>query len=104
LRRGTTLAAAQLTRGLREMGAAQNIPFDAVTLHVADTNAPRLERLMVWSSLGAVLLRQEGRTILKLTAPILRRWQIRFDKILRNFVEKHPGHLPEALLCVGKLR
>ena len=23
------------------------------------------------------------------------------DKVLRNYIEKHPGHLPEALLCVG---
>ena len=23
------------------------------------------------------------------------------DKVLRNYIEKHPGHLPEALLCEG---
>ena len=22
-------------------------------------------------------------------------------KVLRNYIEKHPGHLPEALLCEG---
>ena len=32
---------------------------------------------------------------------ILLKRQIPPTKILRNYIEKHPGHLPEALLCEG---
>ncbi|MBA3607143.1 MAG: SDR family NAD(P)-dependent oxidoreductase, partial [Chthoniobacterales bacterium] len=92
------LAAAQLARGLHDMGVAPKTSFDSETLKVAAPMRPAFERLTT----GLVrhgLLRdtKEG-------------WQptARFTraadsagKILRNFIEAHPGHLPEALLCEG---
>ena len=33
--------------------------------------------------------------------PVLLKRQIPPDEALRHFIEKHPGHLPEALLCEG---
>ena len=32
---------------------------------------------------------------------ILRKRRIRPENVLRDYIEKHPGHLPEALLCEG---
>ncbi|MDQ3116855.1 MAG: acyltransferase domain-containing protein, partial [Verrucomicrobiota bacterium] len=92
------LAAAQLARGLREMGVAPKATFDADSLRVATPMRPAFERLTA----GLVrhgLLRETKKG-----------WQQteRFTraadsagKILRNFIEAHPGHLPEALLCEG---
>ena len=56
------LAAAQLARGLREMGVTPNTPFDAATLQVAAPMRPVFERLMA----GLVrhgLLRKKKRAI-----------------------------------------
>jgi acyl transferase domain-containing protein/NADPH:quinone reductase-like Zn-dependent oxidoreductase/SAM-dependent methyltransferase/acyl carrier protein len=92
------LAAAQLARGLQEMGANPNTPFDAATLQVATPMQPAFERLM------AGLVRRG----------LLRKKEAGFEptddfaqaagsagKILRDFIQAHPGHLPEALLCEG---
>jgi acyl transferase domain-containing protein/NADPH:quinone reductase-like Zn-dependent oxidoreductase/SAM-dependent methyltransferase/acyl carrier protein len=92
------LAAAQLTRGVREMGVTPNIPFDAATLHVAAPMRPVFERLMA-GLVGRGLLRKKGGQ-LEVT-PNFAQSADSADKVLRNFLEKHPGHLPEALLCAG---
>ena len=62
LRAVDDLAAAQLTRGLREMGVTPDVPFDAATLHVATPMRPVFERLMA-GLVGRGLLRENGRTI-----------------------------------------
>jgi acyl transferase domain-containing protein/acyl carrier protein/phospholipid N-methyltransferase len=92
------LAAAQLTRGLREMGVTPNIPFDAATLRVAAAMRPVFERLMA-GLVGRGLLRKNDAQF-ELT-PDFGQAASSADKALRNYIEKHPGHLPEALLCVG---
>ncbi|MEY2531667.1 MAG: hypothetical protein QOI96_1752, partial [Verrucomicrobiota bacterium] len=92
------LAAAQLTRGLREMGVTPNVPFDAATLHVATPMRPVFERLMA-DLVRRGLLRKKGGQF-GLTSDFAQAADSA-DRVLRNFIEKHPGHLPEALLCVG---
>ncbi len=92
------LAAAQLTRGLREMGVTSGVPFDAATLHVATPMRPVFERLMA-SLVGRGLLRENSGRFEP--TPDFVQAAESADKVLRNFIEKHPGHLPEALLCVG---
>ncbi|MEO5753212.1 MAG: SDR family NAD(P)-dependent oxidoreductase [Chthoniobacterales bacterium] len=92
------LAAAQLARGLREMGVAPKTTFDADSLRVAAPMRPAFERL------AAGLVRHG------LLRETRKGWQpaARFAKVadsagktLRNYIEAHPGHLPEALLCEG---
>jgi acyl transferase domain-containing protein/acyl carrier protein len=92
------LAAAQLTRGLREMGVTPNIPFDASTLHVATPMRPVFERLMAGLVGRGLLRKEEGRFA---PTPDFARAADSADTVLRDYIEKHPGHLPEALLCVG---
>ena len=92
------LAAAQLTRGLREMGVTPNIPFDAATLHVAAPMRPVFERLMAGLVGRGLLRKEDGRFE---PTPDFAQAADSADKVLRNYIEKHPGHLPEALLCVG---
>jgi acyl transferase domain-containing protein/NADPH:quinone reductase-like Zn-dependent oxidoreductase/SAM-dependent methyltransferase/acyl carrier protein len=92
------LAAAQLTRGLREMGVTPNIPFDAATLHVATPMRPVFERLMAGLVRRGLLRKKGGGFGL---TPDFAQAADSADKVLRNFIKKHPGHLSEALLCVG---
>ncbi|MGI8890521.1 MAG: SDR family NAD(P)-dependent oxidoreductase, partial [Chthoniobacterales bacterium] len=92
------LAASQLARGLRDMGVAPKASFDSDSLRVALPMRPAFKRL------AAGLVRQG------LLRENKKGWQptARFTKtadsaakILRHFIETHPGHLPEALLCEG---
>ncbi|PYJ07627.1 MAG: beta-ketoacyl synthase, partial [Verrucomicrobia bacterium] len=92
------LAATQLTRGLREMGVTPNIPFDAASLHVATPMRPVFERLMATLVERGLLRKNGGRFE---PAPDFAQAADSADKVLRNYIEKHPGHLPEALLSLG---
>jgi acyl transferase domain-containing protein/acyl carrier protein len=92
------LAAAQLARGLEEMGVTVNLPFDEATLQVATAMQPVFERLMAGLVRHGVLRRKEMGFE---AAPDFAQTADSAEKVLRNFIEKHPGHLPEALLCVG---
>jgi acyl transferase domain-containing protein/NADPH:quinone reductase-like Zn-dependent oxidoreductase/acyl carrier protein len=92
------LAAAQLARGLREMGVSGNVPFDAATLHVATPMRPVFERLMSGLVRRGLLRKKEAgfeptSDFAEVAASA--------EKVLRHYIEKHPGHLPEALLCEG---
>jgi acyl transferase domain-containing protein/NADPH:quinone reductase-like Zn-dependent oxidoreductase/SAM-dependent methyltransferase/acyl carrier protein len=92
------LAAAQLARGLQEIGVTPNIPFDAATLQVATPMRPVFARLMA----GLVrhgLLREKGEGFEP--AADFAEAAGSAGKVLRNYIETHPGHLPEALLCEG---
>jgi NADPH:quinone reductase-like Zn-dependent oxidoreductase/SAM-dependent methyltransferase/acyl carrier protein len=92
------LAAAQLARGLREMGVSGNVPFDAATLHVATPMRPIFERLMASLVRHSLLRKKE---VGFEPTPDFAEAADSAEKILRNYIEKHPGHLPEALLCEG---
>jgi acyl transferase domain-containing protein/acyl carrier protein len=92
------LAAAQLTRGLQEMGVAANIPFDEATLQVATAMGPVFERLMAGLVRHSLLRRKEMGFE---AAPNFAQAADSAGKVLRNYIEKHPAHLPEALLCEG---
>ena len=92
------LAAAQLARGLQEMGVAANIPFDEATLQVATAMQPVFERLMAGLVRHGLLRRKEMGFE---AAPDFAQAADSAGKVLRNYIEKHPGHLPEALLCEG---
>ena len=54
------LAAAQLARGLQEMGVTPNTPFDAATLQVAAPIRPAFERLMAGLVRHGVLRKKEA--------------------------------------------
>ncbi len=92
------LAAAQLARGLQEMGVSANIPFDEATLQVATAMQPVFERLMTGLVRHGLLRRKEMGFE---AAPDFAQAADSAGKVLRNYIEKHPGHLPEALLCEG---
>ena len=92
------LAAAQLARGLREMGVTRGIPFDADTLRVAAPMRRAFERLAAGLVKHGVLAKKEDRWE---PAPGFAEAADSAEDVLRSYIEKHPGHLPEALLCEG---
>ena len=92
------LAAAQLARGLREMGVTPSVTFDAATLQVATPMRPVFERLMAGLVRHGLLRKKEAGFE---PVPGFAEAADSAGKVLRNYIEKHPGHLPEALLCEG---
>jgi acyl transferase domain-containing protein len=92
------LAAAQLARGLQEMGVSPDTPFDAATLQVAVPMRPVFERLMAGLVRHGLLRKKETGYE---PAPDFDEAAGSAGKVLRNYIEKYPGHLPEALLCAG---
>ncbi len=92
------LAAAHLARGLREMGVTAKTIFDQQTLGIASHMQQAFGRLL----LGLVrrgLLQQKKNSWEPTRA--FSKAADSADGLLQNFLEQHPGHLPEALLCVG---
>ena len=92
------LAASQLARGLSEMGVTENAPFDAASLHIAAPMRPVFERLMAGLVRRGLLRKKEkgfkpARNFTKAADSA--------ENVLRDYIERHPGHLPEALLCEG---
>ncbi len=92
------LAAAQLARGLCDMGVTRGTSFDATTLRIAPSMRPVFERLM--NGLVRHKLLEKKGTGWE-ASPDFSEAAKSAEKILRHFIEKHPGHLPEALLCEG---
>jgi len=92
------LAAAQLARGLREMGVTSKTLFDAQKLQIASHMQPVFERLISGLVRRGLLEKKEGGW--KAPSSFIKAADCA-DKILRDYIEKHPGHLPEALLCAG---
>ena len=92
------LTATQLARGLRDMGVSPNIPFDEKALQVAIPMRPVFERLMAGLVRHGLLRKKEVRFE---PVPDFAQAADSAGKVLRDFIEKHPGHLPEALLCEG---
>ena len=92
------LAVAQLARGVGEMGVTPSITFDAATLQVATPMRPVFERLMAGLVRHGLLRKKEAGFE---PVPGFAEAAASAGKVLRNYIEKHPGHLPEALLCEG---
>lgn len=94
------VAAAQLARGLREMGVSpsQKKGFTAESLGVAQPMRTVFERLMAKLA-GRGLLTAKGGTYKPTKA--FTRAADSATKTLREFISKHPGHLPEGLLCAS---
>jgi acyl transferase domain-containing protein/acyl carrier protein len=92
------LAAAQLARALREMGVSAAALFDAASLRVAIAMQPAFARLTAGLVRHGLLRAKDSG------------WEPTVEfasaadsagEVLREFIEKHPGQLPEALLCEG---
>ena len=92
------LAAAQLARGLREMGVTPGVLFAAATLQVASSMQPAFERLLAGLVRHGLL---EAKETGWEPASGFAEAADSAGKILRRYIEQHPGHLPEALLCEG---
>jgi acyl transferase domain-containing protein/NADPH:quinone reductase-like Zn-dependent oxidoreductase/NAD(P)-dependent dehydrogenase (short-subunit alcohol dehydrogenase family)/SAM-dependent methyltransferase/acyl carrier protein len=92
------LAAALLCDGLRNMGVETGKIFSADSLRVDATMQPGFEQLM---------LKLEKRGLLKIDGSDYRPTSAFTDSVnsalqaQRSFVNRHPGHLPEALLVAG---
>jgi len=89
------LAAAQIARGLREMGvkpASEAVTADS--LRIAEPCAACLHALT--ALVERSLLKAEAMDSRRRQPSLLR--QIRIEG-MRSFVSRHPGHLPEGLLC-----
>ena len=74
----------------------QGISFDADTLRVAAPMRRAFERLAAGLVKHGVLAKKEGRWE---PAPGFVDAADSAGHVLRSYIEKHPGHLPEALLC-----
>lgn len=92
------LAAAQIARGLREMGVdpTSRKGFTAESLGIAQPMRKVFERLMTKLA-GRGLLTAKGASYVA-NAKFAKAADGASD-VLRRFVAEHPGHLPEALLC-----
>ncbi|MFL6528502.1 MAG: SDR family NAD(P)-dependent oxidoreductase [Chthoniobacterales bacterium] len=92
------LAAALLCAGLREIGAEVGSNFTADTLRVAAQMRPVFEQLMLKLQERGLLDRSESGY--RPTAPFCTAADSA-PEMKRGFIEKNPGHLPEALLVSG---
>ncbi len=91
------LTASQLAGALREMGAGrQDATFTAESLGVAEPMRPVFAELMA-GLVQHCLLASEGDG--HRPAPAFEAAADSTSDVFRSFVSKHPGHLPEALLC-----
>jgi NADPH:quinone reductase-like Zn-dependent oxidoreductase/SAM-dependent methyltransferase/acyl carrier protein len=118
---GDDLTAAQLARGLREMGVTAGRKFDADSLRIAPSMQPIFGRLMASLVTRGLFKTVESRessvesqscprpSTLDPRPPLhsyrpIRAFAAAADSAqdaLRTFIERHSGHLPEALLCAG---
>ncbi|MDP9205818.1 MAG: methyltransferase, partial [Gemmatimonadota bacterium] len=90
------LAAAQIARGLREMGAETAKRWTADSLGVAEPMRAVFAQLVA-DLTKRELLETEGDSY-RPTAAFARAADSA-PEVLRSFLSKHPGHLPEGLLC-----
>ncbi len=95
---GDDLTAAQLAHGLREMGVSEGVEFTAESLCIAPLMQPVFERLM--TSLTKRGMLDYSDAIYHVT-PAFTTSADGAQMALRTFIEKHPGHLAEGLLCAG---
>ena len=95
---GDDLTAMHLAHGLQAMGAVVGTKSTADSLRVAAPMRPIFERLM--TSLEKRGLLKKDATGYRPT-PAFAAAADSAQEALRAFVEKHPGHLSEGLLCAG---
>ncbi|HEY4284382.1 MAG TPA: SDR family NAD(P)-dependent oxidoreductase [Chthoniobacterales bacterium] len=92
------LAAAQLARGLQEMGVTPNVPFDVETLRVVTPMQPVFDRLMTGLVRHGLITKTEKGFV---ATTDFAEAANSADQVLRIYIQTHPGHLAEALLCQG---
>ncbi len=90
------LAAAQVARGLREMGVSAGEEFSAESLGVAEAMLQVFGRLM--SKLGDRGLLESGEGETWKATPAFEACADSASRELREFFTKHPGHVPEGTL------
>ncbi|MCE9519801.1 MAG: SDR family NAD(P)-dependent oxidoreductase, partial [Verrucomicrobia bacterium] len=92
------LAATQVAQGLREMGVktSSRKAFTADSLGIAQPMRTVFGRLMAKLVKRGILVEADGGFKPSKT---FARTADSATKVLRDFAAKHPGHLPEALLC-----
>ena len=95
---GDDLTAAQLARGLREMGMREGVTSTADSLRVAASMQPVFGRLMAaLIKRGLFTTKDAG----YLPTAVFETAADDAQKTLRWFLAELPGHLPEALLVTG---
>lgn len=95
---GDELSAALISAGLIAMGASEAAPFTLDSLNVAPQMQPATGRLMLGLARHGMVT--PFGTAYQAT-PKFTKAAAAAPETLRNFIEKHPGHLPEALLVSG---
>jgi len=92
------LAATLLCAGLRKMGVQVSVDFTADSLRIGDQMRPVFEQLMLKLAKRGLLARTDSgyRPTSK-----FRQAADSASGTERSFIDKHPGHLPEALLVAG---
>ncbi|MES2476327.1 MAG: SDR family NAD(P)-dependent oxidoreductase [Verrucomicrobiota bacterium] len=90
------LAAAQVAKGLREMGV--DAAFSAESLNIAPLMLTVFGRLMDKLAKRGLLTAKDGNY-----TPTASFTEVAesAEGLLRDFINSHPGHLPEALLCAS---
>jgi acyl transferase domain-containing protein/acyl carrier protein len=98
LRAADELAAAQLAEGFRAMGVKPGTSFNAQSLGVSTAMEAAFGRLTIGLVRHGLL-----RTTKNGWQPTARFGKAADSapKVLRSYIEAHPGNLPEALLCAG---
>ncbi|MFN0127637.1 MAG: beta-ketoacyl synthase N-terminal-like domain-containing protein, partial [Verrucomicrobiales bacterium] len=92
------LAAAQLARGLREMGVVAPAVFSGDSLGVTPSMRTVFDRLMDKLCTRGLLTRQADDF---LPAPAFASAADSATALLGKFIESNPGHLPEVMLCAS---
>ena len=92
------LAAALICAGLREMGAEVGADFTADSLHIAAPMGLVFEQLMLKLQKRGLL--DQARDGYRPTSAFQKAADSA-SETERSFIEKNPGHLPEALLVAG---
>ncbi|HSI65468.1 MAG TPA: beta-ketoacyl synthase N-terminal-like domain-containing protein, partial [Candidatus Saccharimonadia bacterium] len=93
---GDELAAAQLALGLQKMGAKSTL--DAKALRIHETMLPVFGQL-VNGLVQRGLATRDGKTIR--TTPAFKKAASSAAITLRKYIEQHPGHLSEGLVCAS---
>jgi acyl transferase domain-containing protein/NADPH:quinone reductase-like Zn-dependent oxidoreductase/SAM-dependent methyltransferase/acyl carrier protein len=92
------LAAALIARGLRDMGVTPGTAFTADSLGVTPQLRTVFERLMTKLAKRGLLSGKNGKY--KPTGKFAKAAD-GATGMLKQFINEHPGHLPEGLLCVS---
>ena len=90
------LAASQIVMGLTKMGVGKQM--SAESLRIAVPMRPVFERLMGNLEKRNLLIRTDEAWM---PTPLFEVTAESAHEALRNFILKHPGHLPEGLLCAA---